>query len=57
MGYISQEDIEEISNSLSREQTVAYIKYAIKKCEDFINYVSETVNTLTTIFSAFIFYK
>ena len=57
MGYISQEDIEEISNSLSSEQTVAYIKYAIKKCEDFINYVSETVNTLTTFFSAFIFYK
>lgn len=57
MGYISQEDIEEISNSLSSEQTVVYIKYTIKKCEDFINYVSKTMNILTTIFSAFIFYK
>jgi hypothetical protein len=56
MGYISQEDIEELSNSLSSEQSVAYIKYIIKKCEEIINYVSETVNTVTTIISAFIFY-
>ena len=57
MGYISQEDIEELSKSLAREQTVAYIKYAIKKCEETINYVSETVNTVATILSAYIFYK
>ena len=57
MGYISQEDIEELSESLSREQIIAYIKYAIKKCEETINYVSETVNTVATILSAYIFYK
>lgn len=50
MGYISQEDIEEISNSLSREQTVVYIKYAIKKCEEISNYLFETVNIIVTIF-------
>lgn len=55
MGYISQEDIEELSKSLSSEQTVAYIKWTIKNCEGIINYVSETVNTVATILSAYIF--